>query len=246
MISGVLLVVGLGGAVVLCALPSAAQVRLRRLSTASAPTPEPAVHRLWTAVRHRFTHHPRREPRLWRTSTIELCRVFAAELRAGRPPAEALGAAARELPPAMAVAFTPVLAAAHNGGDPVVAMRTLAARPGCTGIGYLSGCWRVASETGGSLAEVVDRLAHGLAEDEARRRELSAQLAGPRATAVLLSALPAAGLAMSSGMGGRPLVFLVTTPVGLGCLIGGVALDLLGLWWTHRMTRRALSTGEQQ
>ncbi|PSK99422.1 tight adherence protein B [Murinocardiopsis flavida] len=243
MIPAILLITGLVGTVVLQSLPSAAQIRIRLLCAPPADPAGTAVHRLWTAVRRRAAALRRREPHLWRESTIELCRVLAAELRAGRPPPEALGAAARELPPALAPAFTPVLAAAR-GGDPVAAMRALADRPGCAGIGYLSGCWRVASQTGGSLAEVVDRLAHGLAEEQSRRSELSAQLAGPRATAALLSALPVAGLAMSSGMGGRPLLFLCTTPVGLGCLVGGVALDLLGLWWTHRMTRRALDAGE--
>jgi tight adherence protein B len=49
------------------------------------------------------------------------------------------------------------------------------------------------------------------------------------------------GLLMASGLGGSPLVFLFTTPLGLACLVLGVVLDLLGAWWTLRMVRSALA-----
>ena len=99
----------------------------------------------------------------------------------------------------------------------------------------------MATGTGAAPADVVDRLAESLAGQEAQRRELAAQLAGPRTTAVLLSLLPVLGLTMASVLGGSPLGFLFVTPAGLMCLAAGLLLDAAGLFWTFRMARRVLS-----
>ena len=97
--------------------------------------------------------------------------------------------------------------------------------------------FEVAAETGAGLAGVVDALAVSLTEREEQRDEVSARTAGPRTTALVLSVLPLVGMAMSAGLGGSPLVFLLTTPLGLLCLGLGVLLDLVGAWWTLRMVR---------
>ena len=68
---------------------------------------------------------------------------------------------------------------------------------------------------------------------------MAAQLAGPRATAVLLALLPVFGLAMGNALGADPLAVLVGTPVGRGCLVLGLLLEVAGLLWTARITRRA-------
>ncbi|WP_026129637.1 type II secretion system F family protein, partial [Nocardiopsis prasina] len=68
-----------------------------------------------------------------------------------------------------------------------------------------------------------------------------ARPAGPRTTALVLAGLPLVGMAMSAGLGGSPLVFLFTTPVGLLCLGVGILLDILGAWWTLRMVRGAVA-----
>ncbi len=103
-------------------------------------------------------------------------------------------------------------------------------------------CWDVAAETGAGLATVVDGLAENLTEQEEQRAEALARTAGPRTTAFVLGGLPVVGVLMSGGLGGSPLAFLFTTPLGLACLVGGVALDVLGVWWTVRMLRGAIAT----
>ena len=74
---------------------------------------------------------------------------------------------------------------------------------------------------------------------ETQRRQVAAALAGPRASAALLALLPLAGVALAAGLGARPLHVLLHTPLGVGCLLLGAALDLLGLWWTTRIVARA-------
>ena len=105
----------------------------------------------------------------------------------------------------------------------------------------LAACWEVAAETGAGLAGVVDELAVSLTEREGQRAEVNARASGPRTTALVLLGLPLVGVAMSAALGGSPLVFLFTTPLGLLCLVLGVLLDVLGAWWTLRMVRGAMS-----
>lgn len=177
----------------------------------------------------RAAYDARRDGPARRRAVIALCRGLAAELRAGQAPEEALRIAAGAGPLAGCVGGAGSLRAAGERD------------PDLRGLGYLAVCWEVAADTGAGLADVVDSLAEGLTEQEDRRAETAARTAGPRATAVVLGVLPLVGLLMSAGLGGAPLVFLFTTPLGWACLVCGAALDLAGAWWTLRMVRGALA-----
>ena len=179
-----------------------------------------------------------RVERCWRAGTIELCTGLAAELRAGRTPEQALRRAVEVLDLEMAVHLDAVLVAARTGGDVPVWLARAAANPGAGGLRQLAACWAVGSGTGASLASAAERLAAALRDEQAHRQEVAAQLAGPRATARLLAALPALGLAMGWAMGADPLAFLLGTPAGLACLITGLVLDGTGLYWSARLARR--------
>ncbi|MBX6769235.1 MAG: type II secretion system protein, partial [Actinomadura rubrobrunea] len=61
----------------------------------------------------------------------------------------------------------------------------------------------------------------------------------PKATARLLAGLPLLGLAMAAALGANPVAFLFGTIPGLGCLVAGIALDVLGMWWTSRLAQAA-------
>jgi tight adherence protein B len=115
----------------------------------------------------------------------------------------------------------------------------LARLPGAEGLRLLAACWRIGAEQGGTLAAVLDDLATALRDEEANRQEIATQLAGPRATARLLSGLPLLGLGMAAALGANPLAFLFGTAPGLGCLFAGVTLNSAGLWWTHRLAKAA-------
>jgi tight adherence protein B len=96
---------------------------------------------------------------------------------------------------------------------------------------------RVADTTGAPLADLVDRLEVDLRGLERVRLVAAAHAAGTRATAALLGVLPVAGIAVGYGMGGDPLRVLLRTPVGAGCALGALALQLAGLAWTARLSR---------
>lgn len=96
---------------------------------------------------------------------------------------------------------------------------------------------RVADATGAPLADLIDRLEIDLRGLERVRLVAAAHAAGTRATAALLGVLPVAGIAVGYGMGGDPLRVLLRTPVGAGCALGALALQLAGLAWTARLSR---------
>lgn len=171
--------------------------------------------------------------------------AWAAQLRAGRPVSAALEDAfddvrgARTVLPRTAVALS-------VGGEVGAAIRLDAAATGADvrrSLSAAAACWSVAQDNGGRMAEALDRLGDGIRADAQHTAHVRAQLAGPRATARLLAALPLFALVLGSGLGLRPVAVLLGEPVGRAVLVGGVALDVAGLWWTERMARAAERAG---
>lgn len=179
--------------------------------------------------------------RATRGTIVELCGTLAAELRSGRPPLGALRLATDALDQSGSELLRGVVAAAERGGDVPGAMQTIAVRPGCRGMAWLAACWQVGVESGAGLAEAIERLAAALRAEERNRHEISAQLAGPRATARLLAVLPVVGIVMATGLGQHPIHFLVGSPYGIACLVAGIGIDALGVVWTSRLARAAES-----
>ena len=176
-----------------------------------------------------------RDAQLTRAGLIELADALYAELRAGAPPREALWRAARDQPRLAEVAA----AARSPAGDVGSALHDMATVPGGAAAADLATAWSVCETTGGRLAPPVARLAGAWRDDEQVRREVTAALAGPRATAVLLAALPLAGLAMGAALGADPIALLRQPSVALVVLVPGLLLEVAGLLWTAGVTRRA-------
>ncbi|MER5970290.1 type II secretion system F family protein [Streptomyces sp. NPDC002055] len=167
---------------------------------------------------------------------IELCAGVAGELRAGRQPDEALRIAVSGT---LGTAEGTVTAAARFGGDVPAALRKAARQPGAEGLLGVAACWQVAADSGAGLAAGLERVADALRAERAQGEELEAQLAGTRATAVMLALLPLVGLLMGSALGAEPLRVLLHTPAGWMCLLVGGALEYAGLVWTARVVRAA-------
>ncbi|AJP02629.1 membrane protein [Streptomyces cyaneogriseus subsp. noncyanogenus] len=171
-------------------------------------------------------------------AVIALCSAVAGEVRAGRQPGEALLYAARE-GEVLGDGQATVLAAARFGGDVPGALAAAARQPGAGGLLGLAACWRVAVDRGAGLAAGLDRLEGALRAERDQRADLRAQVAGARATAVMLAGLPALGLLLGTALGADPLHVLLHTGAGLGCLLAGAVLEGLGMWWAMRIVRGA-------
>lgn len=167
----------------------------------------------------------------------ELLDALVGELRGGAAPAVALAVAAEGLPALSSLR----LATPSARDDAAELLRAIAARPGGSAAGGLSLIWAVAESTGCALATPVAALARGERESAGVRREVAAQLAGPRATSRLLLLLPVVALVLGVGLGADPLGFLLETSPGRLCLAAGVALLFTGSRWTERIVRAAES-----
>ncbi len=175
-----------------------------------------------------------RRRQLRQTAVTEACDVFAAMLRLGRIPAQALGAAAAECPPLREAA-----AAQAVGGDVVAALRQAALVPGQGDLTRVAAAWAVATTTGASMTTTMAAVAASLRADQAVSGVVRAELSAPRATGRLLAALPFAGLGLGYLVGGDPVQFLTDGWIGQLCLVTGVALGCIGLLWTDHLADRA-------
>lgn len=195
----------------------------------------PVLRRARRAARARRAREDRQD------AVIALCGVLAGEVRTGRQPGEALLCAAHDSG-GLGEARAAVLAAARFGGDVPGALAAAARQPGAEGLRGLAACWRVAVDQGAGLAAGLDRLEGALRAERDQRCDLRAQLAGARATAVMLAGLPVLGLLLGVALGSDPLHVLLHTGPGLGCLLAGGVLECLGVWWVARIVRGAEAT----
>lgn len=101
----------------------------------------------------------------------------------------------------------------------------------------------VSTEVGAPLAEILTRVADGIAAQlEAGAKRHAAQV-GPRATARLLGVLPLAALVMASFIGVDVLGMALSGGLNTGIFVVGAVLMVVGNLWSHAMIRRAMNPG---
>jgi tight adherence protein B len=179
----------------------------------------------------------RRDAEALRTGVTELASAMVGELRAGKPPADSLLAAAETLDGPLRTRLADVVNVARVGGDVPTALTRAAAPPGADALARIAACWRVAAERGAGFAAALSRVAAGLRAEDAGHCEVEAELSGARSTAHLLAVLPAFGLLLGQAVGADPVDVLTHSPLGVGCLVAGLVLIALGLDWTDRIAR---------
>jgi tight adherence protein B len=144
-----------------------------------------------------------------RSRSLDDLGALAADLRAGLPPAAATEAGAAPGPSA--------------GPDPRIAELTTAV-------------WRLAERTGAPAADLVERIEADARAADRAHASAAAQVAGAQATALLLAALPAGGIALGFGLGVDPLDILLHSVLGAACAVGAVLLQGAGLLWADRLS----------
>lgn len=101
--------------------------------------------------------------------------------------------------------------------------------------------WSLASSHGIPLVRLVTTARDELDHARRHRAATRAALAGPAATAAILSLLPVAGVLMGTAMGANPIAFLAGGGVGGVLLIIGTALLCCGVLAAEAIIRRAAS-----
>lgn len=133
---------------------------------------------------------------------------------------------------------------AGSGRSSALGLRAVA--PDDPALAWVAVACRAAELGGAPVAGVLDAVATTLRAEGDGARARQAALAGPRATATVLSWLPLAGFGLGLAIGVDAVTVLVTTPPGWVCLTLGVGLWGAGRRWMAVLLRRAERAGTEQ
>lgn len=157
-------------------------------------------------------------------------RALAEDLEAGALPAEAWRRAAG-LAGACAARFRQAGRAIGVGGS-IDAAFADAPDPS---LGRLAAVWSSSAQSGAASAEVLRRWIEDADAREQAERARDVALAGPRASAIMLAALPLFGVLLGVAIGADPIGAVTASASGAALGIAGVLLDLLGVLWMLRI-----------
>ena len=201
---------------------------------------------------------------LWRSDPVELFRQWrrqrratsslpdvlpllegiAPALAAGLPPAVAVRLSGAALGSALDPATQPFvgeLVGACKRGSPIAPVwQSLAARTGSPDLAFVAAAWQLSELTGAPLAEAVQRAVVSVRESRERARRVNVAVAGPRATVVVLTALPLTGPVFGLACGVPPMELYLSNPIGTASAVVGVGLMWAGRLWCRRLVDSAM------
>ncbi|QDP95120.1 type II secretion system protein [Microlunatus elymi] len=180
----------------------------------------------------------RRRAAARRREVAQACSVLAAQVRVGQVPLAALRSAADDC-----AILRPAVAAADLGGDVAAGWRAQAAEPGQAGLADLARAWSLSISSGAGMAQALDDVAEGLAEDESLGLVINSEAAAPRASGKVMAVLPLVGIGLGYLIGGDPMGFLTGSPWGWACLIGGSIFVAAGVLWMEGVADHAAVGG---
>ena len=168
--------------------------------------------------------------------------TLVGELRVGAHPVTAFGVAAAECDGPVGDSLRAVAARARLGADVAAGLRAVAESSSVPAQwNRLAVCWQLAAEHGLAISVLMRAAQRDIVERQRFTARVEAGLAGARATAVILAALPVVGVLLGQLIGARPVGFLLGGGLGGWLLVAGVALVCVGLVWADRLTDRMLT-----
>lgn len=174
-----------------------------------------------------------------RTAALaDVAEAISMALRAGTTPDRAVRVAGRDADEPWRDVLDEVAGALAEGGDAAAVWRRAA------GVheeaGFLAGAWSLSERLGSPLAPTTTVAAEVLRARLAVRRRLDAASAGPRATMVMLTALPGVGLLAGLAFGLPPWAVVTHSTVTLASVGVGLLLTLAGWGLCRVVLGRAL------
>ena len=160
--------------------------------------------------------------------------VLVGELRVGAHPVSAFTTAAGEVSGPVAEGMRTVAARGRLGADVAAGLDDIA-RSSALPVHWerLAVCWRLAEGHGLAIATLMRTAQQDIVERERFSTRVHAGMAGARATAVVLAALPVVGIGLGQLIGADPVSFLWGG--GGWLLVIGVLLSCVGLLWSDRI-----------
>jgi tight adherence protein B len=177
-----------------------------------------------------------RAARLADAALPEAVDALARALRTGATLAHAVAEVAERTSGPLGDDLRIVAAEVAAGSSLVGALDGWAARAGTPGARLVAAAAALSAETGGAAARALDGVAATLRANRGVLGELHAQSAQARLSALVIALAPLAFGVLALGTDRRSAAFLLGTPVGLACLLTGLALDGVAAWWMQRIT----------
>ncbi|WIB62631.1 MULTISPECIES: type II secretion system F family protein [unclassified Curtobacterium] len=168
------------------------------------------------------------------TATARVLERVAALVGGGLPPRRAWRIVAAREP-----AIAPLVVACDAGEDLVAAIARL---PG-PAWAQVAAMWRVAERMGAPAGPALGAAAAAFRDVAEGERAVEVALAGPRASARIVLALPLVGVLFGLLSGADALRFLLLTPLGWASIVVAVGLVALARAWTAALVRRARPDG---
>jgi len=168
--------------------------------------------------------------------------VLVGELRAGAHPVSAFTTAAAESAETVARTMLTVASRARLGADVGAGLRE-AARTSSAPESWerIAVCWDLAARHGLAIATLMAAAQQDIVSRQRFSDTIHAGLAGARATAAILAALPVMGVLLGGLIGAHPMSFLLHGFSGAVSLTVGIALMCAGMIWSDRIIDRVVS-----
>ena len=165
--------------------------------------------------------------------------LLVGELRVGAHPLRAFTIAADESAGDVGASLRAVATRAHLGADVVAGLRSAARDSSVPGYwDRLAVYWQLAAEHGLAMSTLMHTAHRDIVGRQRFADRVQAGLAGARATAAILAALPVLGVALGELIGARPIRFLLGGGAGGWLLVIGVGLVGVGVTWSDRIIDR--------
>lgn len=164
--------------------------------------------------------------------------VLVGELRVGAHPVRAFDVAAAETDqPSVGAGLRTVAAHARLGADVPAGLGSVARSSSLPAQWErLAVYWQLACEHGLAISTLMHAAQRDIAERQRFSAQIDAGMAGARASAAILAALPVLGVLLGQLIGAEPFSFLLGG--GGALLLTGVLLVCAGLVWSDRITGR--------
>jgi tight adherence protein B len=189
----------------------------------------------------RFRRRRRSERGIHESRSMETAiDVLSGELQIGAHPATAFAVAAEETAGPVGASCRAVAARARLGADVAAGLRGVAETSALAPQWErLAVCWQLATDHGLAMSPLMRAAQRDIAERQRFSGQVRSAMAGARATATILAALPVLSVLMGQLIGARPLPFLLGGGLGGWLLVVGLTLICGGLLWADRITDRA-------
>jgi tight adherence protein B len=210
--------------------------------------------RMLTAARHRarlarrlgltavgwrtwFDEVSGRNARRFDSALPEALEAIARGLRSGASAMQSLDEASATVPDPLSDELRAIVLAAQRGQPLADAFEDWAIRRPHPSVRLVAAVFDLGLDVGGPMAMAIDGVAQTLRQRLAVDAEIDSLSAQARLSAVVIGAAPLGFLAMSTASDRRTLTFLLGSPMGVGCLIAGLVLDVGGGLWMRHLSR---------